>query len=230
MPLLSELHANKNQASMLQMYQVSSKWIFSMTLPVVAIVGLFPVFVISHTFGGAYTSGSSALTLLTLSFFTHSLVGLNGSSLTATGHTRLVMYDNVFVAIVNVMLNLLLVPQWGFFGAAVATAVAYLVLNLIYGIHLYRTNEIHPFSRQTVILFSTGILYLTVAGVIISQVVVTPIIVVLTGTIICGGYGFVLMRYGIGQEEVMIVNSIEERFQINLEPVKSRVRQFMNSN
>jgi len=90
------------------------KWILLATLPVFLVVVLFPEMVIRVTFGAEYDQGALALSVLAVGFFTHAVVGPNGNTLTSVGRTRLIMYDNVAVAVTNVTLNLLLIPGTGY--------------------------------------------------------------------------------------------------------------------
>jgi len=78
------------------------------------VVVLFPEMVIRVTFGAEYDQRALALSVLAVGFFTHAVVGPNGNTLTSVGRTRLIMYDNVAVAVTNVTLNLLLIPGTGY--------------------------------------------------------------------------------------------------------------------
>jgi Na+-driven multidrug efflux pump len=81
---------------------------------------------------------------IAIGFFTHAVPGPNVNALTATGKTRLIMWDNLAAGDTNIVLNVLLIPQYGLLGAAIATAVAYGGLNLLYSVQLYRLTGIHP--------------------------------------------------------------------------------------
>lgn len=45
------------------------------------------------------------------------------------------------------ILNLALIPKYGYLGAGVATAISYVTLNLLYSAQLYRETGIHPYHR-----------------------------------------------------------------------------------
>jgi len=222
MPVLSELHAENREDELRRLYTIITKWIFLGTLPLFLLFVLFPNEAISYTFGAKYAEAGMALAILAVGFFSHTLVGPNENTLKSIGATRRVMYDNATAAVVNVMLNLFLVPTYGIVGAAIGTTVAYIVLNALYSYHVYTLTSIQPFSTAMMKPGVGGIIIglLIYAGVT-STFRITPL--VLVGTCLVYGilYGIaVLTLGGIEREEVMLVLSFEERFGIDLGPLK----------
>ncbi|WP_338728729.1 oligosaccharide flippase family protein [Haladaptatus sp. DJG-WS-42] len=228
MPVVSELHVDGRVTEMRRLYQLVVKWVSILTFPLFTLVVLFPEMTISKTFGPEYASGALALSILSIGFFTHVVAGPNGNTLTSIGETRLIMYDNILVAGVNLGLNFLLIPEYTFLGAAVATAVAYVLLNLLYSIQLYTRTGIQPLSQS---LVKPGVIAITVAGVLyLIGTAIFPITVAfLFGYLLVftAVYAFAVIRFGIEEEEVMLVLSFEERFGVNLGPVKQIAQRFI---
>lgn len=226
MPVISDLHSDGKHAEMRRIYQVSTKWNFMLTFPIAAVLLLFPTTVISLTFGAEYTAGASALSILGVGMFVHSVMGLNGSALTSIGRTRVIAVDNVIVAATNVALNVVLIPQYSYYGAAFATTVSYVLLNALYSVQLYRSTDVQPFStamvRPGAIAFGmVAVLYLVTSRLL----TVTPITLVASFGVFLVLYGLIIVRFGgIQREEVMLINSLEEQFGVDLEPVKRIVR------
>jgi len=223
MPVISELHANDQDDELERLYQVITKWIFIAIFPLFSLFVLFPEVVITLTFGPEYATGAPALAVLSVGWFVHSVAGLNVNALTAIGRTRVIMYDNLFVAALNVGLNLLLVPEYGILGAAVATAISYIVLNALYTTQLYRANGTQPFSMALVrpgltSALLVGVLYLALVPVFGAAL---PVILVLFFLFLVV-YAIIILRFGgIEGEEIMLVLSFEERFDIDLGPLKT---------
>jgi len=228
LPIIAGLHADGKQDRMDHVYSVGTKWLFMLTFPAFVVLIAFPEVAISVTFGAEYVDGAAALSILAIGFTIHTVAGFNSSALTAIGRTKLVMYDNVVAAALNMVLNLLLIPQFSFIGAAVATTISYVVLNVLYSYHLYRETGIHPFSR-TIGRLSTGgaVLgggFLAVTGGYEMTVPAVAAAVLLFGFV----YGVVLLRLGgIGEEEQHIVAQIEREFSVDLGPLRRIIRQFM---
>jgi len=222
-PILSELHAEQNYSDMQRLYKIITKWVTMGTLPLFLVLALFPRLVINLTFGAAYNAGSLALSVLAVAFFVHAVAGLNSGALTSIGGTRIIMYDNVLVAAVNIVLNVLLIPPYGFLGAAVATAVSYFLLNGLYSVQLYRRTGAQPFSPAllrpvAVALGLVGIVY-TLGRALFE---INTVMLVVFGILFVLGYGVAILRFGgIEEEEVMLVLSFEERFGVDLGPFKA---------
>lgn len=222
MPAISSLDAEASVGEMRRTYQVTSKWILLATLPIFLVVALFPEMVLKLTFGREYVSGALALSILSIGFFTHAIVGPNGNALTSVGRTRTIMYDNIAVAVTNIGLNLLLIPQYGIVGAAIATSVSYGLLNTLYTYQLYRETGIQPFTsgmiRPTVIAFGlVGILY----WVITVYLSVTLLLLVGMFALFLVLYLLIIARFGgIEDEEILLLWSLEEEIGIDLGPFK----------
>ena len=223
MPVLSELDADGADAEMRRIYQVITKWVFVATLPVFLLFVFFPATVIGLTFGPAYLGGSLALSVLAVGFFLHATAGLNVNALTATGRTQVVLYDNVSIVALNAVLNLVLSPRYSFLGAAVATTISYVLLNLLYSIQLYRSTGIQPLSAAlvrpgVVTLLPAGALYWLAVVVFARETI--AVLGLFGGFLVC--YAIAVLRFGgIEDEEVMLVLSIEERLGVDLGPLKT---------
>ena len=229
MPALSSLDADGATDEIRRTYQVASKWILLATLPVFLVIVLFPEMVIKLTFGAEYVSGALPLSVLALGFFTHAIVGPNSEALTSVGRTRLIMYDNVVVAVANVALNLLLVPRYGILGAAVATSLSYGLLNALYTYQLFRETGVQPFTSGMVRPF---VVALALVGVVYWATttffrVTLPLLVAMFGVFVLL-YGVVILRFGgVEDEEIVLLWSVEERFDVDLGPLKRVARKLV---
>jgi len=229
MPAISELHADGEEDEMERIYRVVTKWIFLMTLPLFLLVLTFPELIIGMTFGVEYTEGSVALMVLSFGFFLHAVLGPNMNTLTSIGQTRVIMYDNIFAAAVNVVLNVLLIPRYSFLGAAVATVASYSLLNLLYSYQLYRSTGIHPLTPEILRpgTIAGGVMAVLYAG-LTTVFGVTPFALLVTIGLFAVCYVVVILRFGgVQEEEVMLVLSVEERFGLDLGPVKSIANRFV---
>ncbi|MFB6119061.1 flippase [Halosegnis sp.] len=229
MPVFSELHDEGRTEDMRRTFQVATKWVVTGTLPLFLLFVFHPQLVITLTFTAEYAEGAQALAILAIGFFLPLLGGFNASALTSIGRTRAIMYDNVIVAALNVGLNIVLIPRYSFLGAAIATAVSYGLLNVLYAIQLYRATGIQPLTRPLVLptAAAAGVLLLLEAIARLYLTVTLPVVVGLF-VVYLGAYALIVLRLGgIEEEEVMLVNSAEEQLGVDLEPVKRVARRFM---
>ncbi|ELZ97026.1 polysaccharide biosynthesis protein [Haloferax mucosum ATCC BAA-1512] len=147
LPTFSELHGKGEYEEMDNLYGVVTKWIVSLTLPVYLVFAAFPASVLEIFFGDAYTSAAPVLVILATGSLINAAVGLCVQGLVATGSTRFIMYTNSFAAISNVVLNILLIPQFGIIGAALASATTTAGYNLLYAYRVYQEMNIAPVPR-----------------------------------------------------------------------------------
>jgi O-antigen/teichoic acid export membrane protein len=136
------------------------------------------------------------------------------------------MYIDTATAVLNVVLNLALIPRYNFLGAAIATTISYLFMNVFYSAQVYRETGAHPLTLPMVIPSTVSLLFASGLYVVVSwATTVTPVVAILTGIIITVGHGIIILFFGgIEQEEVMLVLSFEERFGIDLGPFKRIAR------
>lgn len=145
-PVLTRLIKGEKRTEAKHTYQVATKWMVLSTTPIVAGMILFPDVVLNASFGSQYTTAAPALRILMVPIIVTTLLGANGAALVALGHNRINLYVNAGAAVLNVVLNLLLIPPFGIVGGALASATVFVIRDISYTAALYRWHGIHPFS------------------------------------------------------------------------------------
>jgi O-antigen/teichoic acid export membrane protein len=225
LPFLSGLHADGDFGEMKRIYQAVTKWLFVLTFPVFLAWTLFPGVVIKTFFGSEYVGGSPALAVLGAGFFVHASIGLNSNTITSIGETKLIPIVNLIAAVINVGLNLVLIPRYSVFGAAVATAVSYFVLNVLFSVLLYRMTGIHPFGRP-VVRVAVSVTVVSVAFYLPLQLFLesTARSVVIAGVLFLPIYAAtVLFAGGVTEAEKELIGQIENRLGIDSSEIRERV-------
>lgn len=226
MPVLSELDSDDNYVEMRRIYRTAVKWIVVLTLPLYLLFLTFPEVVIRNSFGMEYTVGSSTLVVLSLAFLSHSVVGPNTEALTSVGASKLVMVDHVAVAGANVVLNSVLIPRYSYFGAGVATAISFALLNLLVTYQLYRRSGIQPVSKPVVQISSVSVLVFAALVWATTRPLgfeglQAALVTALSFAVV---YMVVVFRFGIGKEELTLFESLEDRLGLELHWFKRRLR------
>lgn len=157
-----------------------------------------------------------------------SVAGPNVNALTSIGETRVIMINNLAAAGANIALSYLLIPQYSYLGAA-ATAVSYTLLNVLYSVSLYRRTGIHPFAEQLLKpAAGAAALMAAVFGVVSAVFPSTVTTAFGAFAVFFVLYSAVILRLGaVQEEEVMLLLSIEERFGVDLSPVKRLAEHLM---
>ncbi|MFB6227485.1 MAG: oligosaccharide flippase family protein [Halobacteriales archaeon] len=221
-PVVSSFHAEDELNDAKRVYQVTTKWLLLMVSPPFAVMALFPEMSIKVLFGAKYVDGSLTLVVLAVGFFLTNATGLNGSVLTSIGRSKIVMLTDVTAMVLNVILNLLLIPEYSFLGAAIATSVTYVGRDFANGVVLYHLTEIHPFT--------TSMVRPAVFTAVAIAVIYVPVQLYLKVTLLRLVGLFVLFMFvyaaailrlgGVDREDVMMLNAVEERSGIDLGPAK----------
>jgi O-antigen/teichoic acid export membrane protein len=160
LPSASRLASENKRDEVDEICKLTTKWIYVVTCPAFLTLGVFGGDVIGATFGLQYTSARTALAILAVGFFTRAAFGRSRETISALGFTTYLLVTNVFAFVLNVGLNLVLIPRYGPNGAAVASAVSFIGLNLaVYAFLAYRfdISPVAPSTRRTMIVLPLGL-------------------------------------------------------------------------
>lgn len=218
-PEVSRLHKREGKEEAKDVYQAMTKWILFMSLPFTLTALIFPEFVLTFIYTPAYTQATLPFVVLTLGLLTHVVVGHNKNTLIALGNTRAILATDITTLLANIILNVVLIPIYGILGAAAATGAAYVIRNVALTAYLYAEYDIQPFTQD---LLLTAVLPVAVAATIFltaftpsfpTVFFTTFVLVVVTA----GSY----LRYGVSAADLLIVNKIESRFDVDLDALRS---------
>lgn len=128
-PKFGELFGRRDLDQLRNVIRYSTRLIFWATLPVILVILLVPSFILG-IFGPEFRAGIFALKIITLAQFISSISGPVGHILQMTG--KELVFQNIMIlsSLVNIGLNLLLIPVYGFNGAALASLVSVAFWNL----------------------------------------------------------------------------------------------------
>ncbi len=141
-PTIASLYAKGDINRLQRVITKSARVIFFASLPIV--VGLI---IFGHwfllIFGQEFTQGQAALTILSASQLVNAATGSVSLLLIMTGHERDVAVSVGISAMVNIILNAILIPLWGVEGAAAATASSRVIWNLLLVVLAYKRLGIY---------------------------------------------------------------------------------------
>lgn len=128
-PKFAEKFAMNDTNSMAKIAIQSSKLIFWTTLPFAAILLIFPKFFMA-LYGTEFLVGFEVLRLLIIGRLINAFSGSVGNLMQMSGQQNSYMSILIIGAIINIGLNLLLIPKYGIDGAAYASIVSMSFWNL----------------------------------------------------------------------------------------------------
>ena len=128
-PKFAEKFAMDDTNSMAKIAIQSSKLIFWTTLPFATILLIFPKFFMG-LYGIEFLVGFDVLRLLIIGRLINAFSGSVGNLMQMSGQQNSYMFILIIGAIINIVLNLLLIPKYGIDGAAYASIVSMSFWNL----------------------------------------------------------------------------------------------------
>jgi len=226
-PVVSQLYVQGKIGEMKRVYQVLTKWIFLLTLPIFIVMYLFPEFTIRFFFGDKYTPAALALQILALGFMFHTSLGLNGLSLIVIRESNFILIANLVATVLNVLLNVLLIPIYGIEGAAISTAVSYGVGNSIVSLRLYQKTRIHPFSWNYVKLLVISFVLLALIQNLNLKVQGMGCVILVLVAFLLIYFLLILVSKSVDREDVELLLAIEKKLGADLEVIRKFLSRFV---
>ena len=166
-PVMSSLFLNKNFEQFRSTSKDITKWIFYINLPVTLLIIVFSKHILKFLFGTDYVVGYSSLIILVVGFFIYHLFLTSSRTLNIIKKSEIIMSNMMIAAILNIIINFILIPKIGILGGAIATALSMIVHGLLNGIYSFYYTKIIPFSLSYFKAFFAAIISLFIMVFII---------------------------------------------------------------
>lgn len=130
-PHFSSLHSQGKKRLLQRLVTLSARAIVLSTLPVVIVLVFAGSFAIRLVFGPEYQSAYLPMVILAAGQLANAGFGSVAMLLNMTGNERATARGLVLASLLNIILNLLLIPGFGMVGASLATALSLIGWNLL---------------------------------------------------------------------------------------------------
>jgi O-antigen/teichoic acid export membrane protein len=198
------------------------------TLPIFFVLFLFPDVVLNLLFGSRYIGASVALQILAFGFFLNICLGFTYNTLLVLGKSKFLMWTFVISAIINVILNMVLIPPMGIIGASIASAFSLIVAKILNVIKLYRFFDVHPFNKNYLKIAGLSVMFLFVFYILSSLVIMSFWMFMALFLLFLVSYGLsVLFTKSFDDEDIMILLTIEKRLGLDLASIKRILKRFV---
>jgi O-antigen/teichoic acid export membrane protein len=138
---IAQLYTDKNRTELLKALKHSARIIVLLTVPVVLFVCLFSENIL-YFFGENYTQGKQALLILMMGQLMASFFGVSAIYLNMTGRQSIFQIVLIFAVLVNLVLNIILIPIYSLTGAAIAFVSSLLFWNIVTAIIIYKKDKL----------------------------------------------------------------------------------------
>jgi O-antigen/teichoic acid export membrane protein len=159
-PGLAVAIGQEDRAGTNDIYQTSTAWLMALTWPLYLTLILFGDTFL-NVFGGGYAAGADVVLLLSVAMLVATGFGMVDMLLSMAGHTSWNLGNAVFALVVQIGVDLVLIPTHGVVGAAIGWSAAIVARNAAALIQVAVALRLHPFGVATsvsagICLFSYG--------------------------------------------------------------------------
>lgn len=140
-PMIAELYSHGRREDLQRIVRLGARLTFLFTLGATLFLFFFGHFALG-LFGREYVVGFGAMMIVLVGQLANSLCGPTGYFMSMTGHQRQAAKILAVTAAANVALNIGLVPYYGIYGAAGATAFSMIAWNVVMLLYVRRKEGI----------------------------------------------------------------------------------------
>lgn len=228
-PIISNLYAKNQIEEIRKTYIILTKWSFLGTLPIFFVLFLFPDVLLNLLFGSRYIGSSVTLQILSLGLFLCTTTGHNYNTLVAMGKTNILMHIFLISEVMNLILDIALIPSFGIIGAAIASAFSIVMADILISIKLYQFSGIHPLTRNYMkpVIISIGVIFISYF-ITKSFLMVTFWMAILLFILILLVYALLLfLTKSVDNEDIKMLIEIEKRSGMNFMLLKKILKRFI---
>jgi O-antigen/teichoic acid export membrane protein len=158
-PMISESMKNDNIAHVEEIYRKSA--LLQMIAGVYLLAGIWAcadsLFDMMPKNADVYREGKNVILLLGLSRIVDMATGTNAEIITYSQYYRFNFTSLASMAVLNVTLNIWLVPKMGIEGSALATLISITLVNLWRLVFIYQKIKIHPLDIKMLLVVVIGL-------------------------------------------------------------------------
>ncbi len=151
------------------LYVRVSKLAVVLAMPAVILLLIAPNELLSLAFGGVFPRSDQIVWILVAGYVVHIACGFNAQALVAWGDRRSLVTSFLWPLAAMLLFSITLIPALGGVGAALATALSYVVMNLSLSATLFRQTGVHPMKRGLLILLALSPVAVASAALMFSQ-------------------------------------------------------------
>jgi O-antigen/teichoic acid export membrane protein len=168
-PQLGALLVDKDHEGAQRIYQVSTCWLVLLCWPIYLTIAVFSK-QIPEVFGKGYAAGTAVLLLLSFAMLFATGSGMVDSVLAMAGKTSWTFANTTLALVLDVSLNIILLPRIGILGAGIAWSVAIFANNALPLTQLALAMRLHPFGRGTLLAMLSAAAWLGALPFVVGHV------------------------------------------------------------
>ena len=151
-PILVQYYQD-NKNKFFQLYSTLSSYLTLLSYLIVLFIFIFHEILIQITFGESFEESSKILMLLSFGMIPMFNAFLRSSYITISGNQKIILYTTLFSAMLNIVLNLLLIKAYGVIGAVYATVFTQTLSLIVSNFAFTNTRSIFFIQAKSLLLF-----------------------------------------------------------------------------
>lgn len=218
-PHIAHQHHLGDLVRLRQTYATATGWVLKLSIPAFVVLVVFPHQLL-HLFGKGFTGAAAVTVILACGQLVNATTGPCGTVLNMSGRVRLNMVDNACVLLLNVVLNLWLIPWIGIVGAAIAWSVSIVSVNVARVIQVRSIAGASPFgisSAKTFVAGGAG----AVVGVVVHLAIHPLIPQLVVGALgVAAAFVIATLALGLSPSDKVVVDSVRRQLVRHRQPVE----------
>lgn len=155
MPVIAGAYDQDGRERLAPVVRTVARWSFAATFPLFLAFVAFRVPLL-NLIGQDFEAGATALILLGMMPLANSVAGISTAVLAMTGNARLNVVNSSILVATALSLDLLLIPNFGLIGAAIAALTANFAMNAARLVEISVIYQLWPFDRNFLKTFLAG--------------------------------------------------------------------------
>jgi O-antigen/teichoic acid export membrane protein len=148
-PQLSAMFARDEKDEASEVYKTATAWSMALSWPIYLCCAVLAPFLLAF-FGSGYADAAEVVVILSVAMLVATASGSVDTVLLMSGRSWLSLTNTLSALVVNIVLNLLLIPRLGILGAALAWAVAIVIRNALPLLQIRYLEHMTPLGDGTI--------------------------------------------------------------------------------
>ena len=211
-PMVSDLHHRGEAAQLGRLYQTLTRWSLAFFLPYFLAMVLYASPILA-LFGTEFEAGAVVLVIVSTGTLLGAATGIGNNMIVMTGHSNLAFLNTVAALILNLSLNLILIPAWGLVGAALATGFTVATVGVVRLFQVYWLQKVWPYNWEFVKPLVAGVVSAGV-GLLVRHLVPAEqnlFYLLLNLGILWSAYVAITLLLGLSRDDRMILSRTKRR-------------------
>jgi len=219
LPILTTLHVQKEKESFITLYKTITKWIITFNIAILIAFLILKKEILIAAFGQEYASASLACIILSIGNLLYYAALTSNNVLLTLKKTKYIFLISAIGAGSNILLNLYMIPKYGFLGAAITTLFSQLIMAIMLYAKSKSLLESEIFTKEYWKILFAGLLTYGISSIVynklnalhpyISIPIITAIIVIIYAVTLN------VLKY-INEEEKILLRFIREKYHVKI--------------